>query len=142
MNSLGLQEPCVYIREQVEQSISNSENVQTMIRSLNSDQNEAFNLIIEHIDKKGSLFYLDGPAGTGKTYLYNVLCSYLKSTIQLATTGISADLLQEGRTMHSVMKLPVPLTESSISRLQRNTPKSERIIKASLILIDEVSMMS
>lgn len=76
-----------------------------MIDSLNVDQQEAFKKIVAKIDKGGSLFFIDGPAGSGKTYLYNVLESYLNSqnkySIQIATTGIASDLLKEGRTMHS-----------------------------------------
>ncbi|GFR02418.1 ATP-dependent DNA helicase [Trichonephila clavata] len=30
----------------------------------------------------------------------------------MATTGIAADLLENGRTVHSCMKLPVPLNET------------------------------
>lgn len=92
------------------------------------------------------MFFVDGPAGSGKTYLYNAIVSYLqaekKEVLQLATTGIAADLLKDGRTVHSGMKLPVPLSETSTSKLRPNTSEAKRIIEASLILIDEVSMMS
>ena len=60
----------------------------------------------------------------------------------MATTGIAADLFADGRTVHSGMKLPVPHTETSISRLKLNSPEAFKIKNASLILIDEVSMMS
>ncbi|MGL4850985.1 MAG: hypothetical protein ACRC28_19020, partial [Clostridium sp.] len=53
-----------------------------------------------------------------------------KSTFKMATTGIAADLLENGRTVHSGFKLPVPLNESSVSRLQPNTPEAARIMEA------------
>lgn len=94
----------------------------------------------------GNLFFVDGPAGSGKTYLYNAIISYLqaekKDVLQLATTGIAADLLKDGRTVHSGMKLPVPLSETSTYKLRHNTSEAKRIIEASLILIYEVSRMS
>jgi hypothetical protein len=146
LNSLGLPEPSRYIPV-VSTTESSDVDIEEQISSLNEHQKAAFDSIISSVDQgSGSVFFLDGPAGTGKTYLYNVLSSYLKkinkTTIQLATTGIAADLLEDGRTVHSGMKLPVPLTESSVSRLQPFTPEAERVIGASLILIDEVSMMS
>nr|XP_013180910.1 unnamed protein product [Papilio xuthus] len=146
LNLLGLPEPSRYIPV-VSTTDSSDVDIEEQISSLNEHQKAAFDSIISSVDQgSGSVFFLDGPAGTGKTYLYNVLSSYLKkinkTTIQLATTGIAADLLEDGRTVHSGMKLPVPLTESSVSRLQPFTPEAERVIGASLILIDEVSMMS
>jgi hypothetical protein len=59
----------------------------------------------------------------------------------LATTGIAADLFEDGRTVYSGIKHPVPLTESSVSIFQPFTPEAERVMAVLLILIDKVSMM-
>jgi len=60
---------------------------------------------------------LDGPAGSGKTYLYNTLIRYLtnkgKNVLAHATTGIASDLLIGGATMHSRFKLPLHLDKYS-----------------------------
>ena len=62
-------------------------------------------------------FFLDGPAGSGKTYLYNTLIRFLKSkgkkVLAHATTGIASDLLIGGATMHSRFKLPLQLDKYS-----------------------------
>ena len=44
----------------------------------NPAQNEAFTKIQDAIEGKSTkkLFFLDGPAGSGKTYLYNTLIRY------------------------------------------------------------------
>ena len=56
-------------------------------------------------------FFIDGPAGTGKSYLLNGLIKNLKikgyKVLPNATTGIAADLLEDGRTVHSRFKIPL-----------------------------------
>lgn len=143
LRSLGLPEPVKWNNNEEEEE---QEIEERTTFNLNIEQNKALHEVITSINEGGKLFFVDGPAGTGKTYLYNAIIEQLyrdkRSVIQLATTGIAADLLADGRTVHSGMKLPVPLTETSISRLNLNSPEANKIKKASLILIDEVSMMS
>ena len=44
-----------------------------MIETLNIEQRAGFDLIMNHVDKKvGQVFFIDGPGGTGKTYLYSL----------------------------------------------------------------------
>ena len=54
---------------------------------------------------------MDGPRGTGKTFIYRTLIAYYKSKgkIILATTssGIAVTLLPGGRTAHSQFKIPI-----------------------------------
>ena len=47
--------------------------------SLNEAQARSFSTIVEAIkgNSERKLFFLDGPAGSGKTYLYNGLIMYL-----------------------------------------------------------------
>jgi len=56
-------------------------------------------------------FFIDGPAGTGKSYLLNGLIKNMKcegyKVLSHATTGIAADLLEGGRTVHSRFKVPL-----------------------------------
>ncbi|XP_065315372.1 uncharacterized protein LOC135924248 [Gordionus sp. m RMFG-2023] len=71
------------------------------ISKLNRLQKYAFDLIIQAIELEnipGRYFFVDGPGGLGKTYLYNTLmcCIRAKNQIVLpfATTGISSILLK------------------------------------------------
>ncbi|XP_074299760.1 uncharacterized protein LOC141630921 [Silene latifolia] len=42
--------------------------------SLNPEQQQVFDTIVEHVrENKPGAFFVDGPGGTGKTYLYNAL---------------------------------------------------------------------
>ena len=135
-----------------EADVQNQENEiipQALITTLNYGQRVAFDEIVLAINNEGrekNFFFLDGPGGTGKTYLYNVIIRYLnaqnKCVLTYATTGIAADLLTNGRTAHSGFKLPIPLLETSTSSIRILSPESEKIKKASLIIIDEASMLS
>ena len=79
----------------------------------NCFQDKAFNRVMAALkdkNKKQRCFFLDGPAGSGKTYLYNALIRHVKysgfKVLAHATTGIASDLLIDGMTMHSGFKLP------------------------------------
>ena len=45
-----------------------------LIETLNLDQRAGFTKILDHVvHNKGEVFFVDGPGGTGKTYLYRAL---------------------------------------------------------------------
>ncbi|GBO10705.1 hypothetical protein AVEN_235539-1, partial [Araneus ventricosus] len=62
---------------------------------------------------EGCLLFLDAPGGTGKTFLINLLSAQTqkdkKVAIAVASSGIAATLLDDGRTAHSVLQLPLNL---------------------------------
>ncbi|KAB2602049.1 hypothetical protein D8674_003054 [Pyrus ussuriensis x Pyrus communis] len=91
------------------------------IERLNDDQKSAFNIIMGAVQRSdNATFFVDGPGGTGKTYLYRALLASLRRLghIVLATTssGIAATILPGGRTTHSKFKIPLSLDASSITR--------------------------
>ena len=65
-----------------------------------------------------------------------------KTLLPAATTGIAADILKGGRTVHSTFKLPISLVETSVSTMKINSPEAENLKTTSLIIIDEASMLS
>ena len=119
--------------------------------TLNDDQKkfvEAFRNAFISNNVNERLFFIDGAAGTGKTHLYNYLFNLLKShnigVIACAFTGIAATLLPEGRTLHSVFKLPFIIKNYSMSSIT-STSHSEQyqiIRDLKVIIIDEASMIS
>ena len=120
-----------------------------LIPTLNPLQREAFELILGAVGNPAQIqrfFYLNGPGGSGKTYLYRVLMATIRgrgdTVLAHATTGIAAQLLKGGKTMHSGFKLPVPILENSTSSMRLNSPEARALAEASLIIIDEAPMMS
>ncbi|CAF4813900.1 unnamed protein product, partial [Rotaria sp. Silwood2] len=75
---------------------------QEMYSMLNKDQRSAADKILAaHHEQSttGSCFFIDGPGGTGKTYLYNTLYHlFMRQGVHdmpVAWTGIAASLMPE-----------------------------------------------
>ncbi|UYV73502.1 hypothetical protein LAZ67_10003841 [Cordylochernes scorpioides] len=117
------------------------------ISNLNSQQKKIFDIVINSVENNAEnqrLFCVDGPAGTGKTFLFQTLMCFLrgagKIVLPCASTGIAATLLKGGRTYHSLFKLPIPLNETSIANFDKDSNLKNEIISSSLIIWDEISM--
>lgn len=123
-------------------------DIKKKINTLNVDQKNVFEAVTKAVEHKSyqQYIFLDGPGGSGKTYLYSTLISYLRSiekaVIAIAWTGIAATLLEGGRTVHSMFKLPVPLLQSSSCDLRLFSPQALQIKEADIIIWDEVTMAS
>jgi hypothetical protein len=90
-----------------------------MIETLNVEQRAGFDLIMNHVEKKvGHVFFVDGPGGTGKTYLYKALIAKVRSmnliAIATASSGIAASIMPGGRTAHSRFKIPIKLGNNTM----------------------------
>ena len=115
------------------------------IQQLNTEQKIAFDTIINSIEQvQPKVFFLQGPAGTGKTHVYNTICNYLRAQGKIvlccASSGIAALLLPGGRTSHSRFKIPLAITESSTCNISHKTQLGELLTKTDLIIWDEVPM--
>ncbi|GBN83043.1 hypothetical protein AVEN_39395-1 [Araneus ventricosus] len=90
--------------------------------------------------------FFDGPRGSGKTFLYSTLSSFIldKGDIALpfATTCIAETLLKGGGTVHSGFKLPVPLLDTSVSSMRPTSPEAYKLRQAVLIIIDEITKLT
>ncbi|XP_071057338.1 uncharacterized protein [Onthophagus taurus] len=141
-------------RRTADEDVAGEEEQQEEIRrSLNGDQLRVFDEVTQEIEfnmvglRTGrNLFYVDGPGGTGKTFLYNTLLKYVlrryrKSVIAVAWTGIAAVLLENGKTVHRAFKLPLQLNEDSVSGFAVDSPESAFIRDdVQLIVWDEAPM--
>ncbi|XP_076883420.1 uncharacterized protein LOC143532186 [Bidens hawaiensis] len=82
--------------------------------------------------------------GTGKTFLWTTITSYLRSqgkvVLIVAASGIASLLLPSGRTAHSRFKIPIDLTGDSNCNVSKNTQLSQLLVEAELIIWDEVPM--
>lgn len=115
------------------------------IENLNEKQRIAFNEIIERVNcKKSGAFFIDGPGGTGKTFLYRALLAKIRSqgdiALATATSGIAASLLPGGRTAHSRFKIPLDLAEGSTCRISKRCSLATLIKSSNLIIWDEAPM--
>lgn len=141
LSNLNIASPALYDAQKEKER---SEIMQT---TLNEKQKVVYNKIIAAIqdeERESRLFFLDGPGGSGKTYMYKLLLSTIRGegNIALATasTGIASNLLHGGRTYHSQFKVPVPVFENSVSLLKMNNADTKLIREAAILILDEATM--
>ncbi len=97
--------------------------------------------------KTGASIFLTGEPGSGKTHTVNRYVAYLRECgiepAITASTGIAATHIQ-GMTVHSWSGIGVreALSAEDLDQLARNRWVVERINRARVLIIDEVSMLS
>jgi hypothetical protein len=77
---------------------------------LNVEQREIFDKIVASATiplscRRTNLYFIDGPGGTGKSFLYNTSIEQISGVMKinivvLASSGIAALILHGGRTAH------------------------------------------
>ena len=82
--------------------------------TLNKEQQATYDEIMSSVNTEdGGLFFVDGPGGTGKTYLYRALVATIRSqkkiNVATATSGVAASIMPGGRTAHSHFKIPLTI---------------------------------
>ncbi|GBL98793.1 hypothetical protein AVEN_8670-1 [Araneus ventricosus] len=100
---------------------------------LNSEQRNVVEILLSAVYNNAAdtpkCYFLDGPAGTGKTFVYSTLLHTIRGrgddVIPVASTGIAAALLIGGRIAHSVFKIPIDLNATSTCNLKPNTKESD-----------------
>ncbi|KAF7815403.1 uncharacterized protein G2W53_029372 [Senna tora] len=128
-----------------ELSIPVSDTDMQLIDLLNDDQKNAFKSIINAIEQgRNATFFVDGPGGTWKTFLYRALLSSVrkKGMIALATasSGIAATILPGDRTAHSRFKIPLSVDASTTCSINKNSDLAELIRRSTIIIWDEAPM--
>ena len=112
---------------------------------LNSDQKRVFDEIMSHVDEdRPGVFFVDGPGGTGKTFLYKALLAQVRSrgliALATASSGAAANNMPGGRTAHSRFKIPITLDNNSMCTIKKQSGAAEILRLATLIIWDEASM--
>lgn len=110
---------------------------------LNSDQLNAAVEIHEAIMglNEQRYFYIDGPGGCGKTFLYRAVIEKVGSSkvcLCIAWTGIAATLLPNGITCHSAFSLPLNLDTVRFPSLTRK--KRDFLKTVDYLIWDEAPM--
>lgn len=71
----------------------------------------------------GGMFFLDGPGGTGKSFLLQLLLHHERKDgflpLATASTGIASTLLPGCRTVHSRFRVPINITAESICNVKK-----------------------
>lgn len=123
-----------------------AEQVDQNIPLLNQEQQQIYSKVMQAVNNdEGGCFFIDGPAGTGKTFLYNTLLAKIRLhgdiAVAVASSGIAALLISGGRTAHSRFKIPLKIDEFSTCNISRNSQLARLINVAKLFIWDEAPMM-
>uniref|UniRef100_A0A8I6Y0K2 ATP-dependent DNA helicase n=1 Tax=Hordeum vulgare subsp. vulgare TaxID=112509 RepID=A0A8I6Y0K2_HORVV len=133
-------------REVIEESIVKFDvNDTKLASSLNLEQRVTYDEILAVVDRSdGGVFFVDGPGGTGKTFLYRALLAKVRSNgniaIATATSGVAASIMPGGRTTHSRFKIPLSCDDGASCSFAKQSGTAKLLRMASLILWDEATM--
>uniref|UniRef100_A0A452YN05 ATP-dependent DNA helicase n=1 Tax=Aegilops tauschii subsp. strangulata TaxID=200361 RepID=A0A452YN05_AEGTS len=133
-------------REVTEESaIKVDANDADLASSLNPEQRLAYDEILAAVDAgDGGVFFVDGPGGTGKTFLYRSLLAKVqgegKIALATATSGVAASIMPGGRTAHSRFKIPLNIEDRGSCSFTKQSGTAKLLHMSSLILWDEATM--
>jgi DNA replication protein DnaC len=111
-------------------------------KRLNDEQRMAYDEILSTVDHGGGgLFFVDGPGGTGKTFLYRALLATVrgqgKIALATATSSAAASIKPGGRTAYSRFKIPLRIHDGAIRSFTKQSGTAKLLQAASLIIWDE-----
>jgi hypothetical protein len=96
------------------------------------------------INKRGRVFFVDGPGGIGKTFLYKALLAKVNLmgliAVATATSGIAAFIMLGGCTAHSRLKIPIKLGDNTVYNFSKQNGTTALLRTTSLIICDYVAM--
>lgn len=112
---------------------------------LNAEQLEIFSHVRENYNSGlQTLLFIDGPGGTGKTFLLNTILHYFNSRrlpfLAVASSGVAAQLLLHGTTAHTAFGIPLSLQSNSTCSLAGRDQRSQSVQEAHILIWDEISM--
>ncbi|KAK6020618.1 hypothetical protein OSTOST_13723 [Ostertagia ostertagi] len=112
--------------------------------SLNVRQRAAADEILDALNRdRNRCIFVDGPGGSGKTYLYNtvydIAVGQRHQVVCVAWTGIAANLLPGGRTVNSLFKLNIADGNRTPS-MRRQQKEAQELMAVDMIIWDEISM--
>jgi hypothetical protein len=113
--------------------------------TMTTEQRSVYDAIVnDAISGCGNMYFLDAPGGYGKSFVCNAILTKLESegytAIAVATSGIAAIGLLQGRTAHSMFNIPIDLTDGYECRISAKSDKADTMRRARLLLWDEISM--
>ncbi|XP_011313387.1 ATP-dependent DNA helicase PIF1-like [Fopius arisanus] len=122
---------------------------QRQYEQLNSEQRTIVESVRQTVLNRNSFggdryFFIDGPGGSGKTFIYTTLYHLLKGdekvVCTMAFTGIAATLLPQGKTVHRTFKLPIAIYNDSSPTIKVQSQDAKYLQSVDLFIWDEAPM--
>ena len=127
--------------------VHETEQGQHMLQQLNNDQRHIHDTILTAITTNSdqNCYFVDGPAGTGKTFLYNTIVHNLQAlgikVKCMAYSSIASTLLINGATAHSTFQIPIPLLPNSVCNIRCQSARAQILRETTIFILDEASMI-
>jgi hypothetical protein len=119
----------------------------TCVKRFNKEQLTIYNQIIYGNSSESQfrrMYFVNGPGGTGKTFLYNTILAKKRSegkiAVAVATSGIAANLLDGGKTAHSIFRIPIQTFIDSTCKISPDSDLAQMIRECDCIIWDEAVM--
>ena len=140
----NIEETASFISQQQQQATPTPFTTTAIPENLQGRQHDVYDTVKQHYegdDPEPLHIIINGTAGTGKSYLINCLRLVLlgDSVKVAAPTGVASFII-EGRTLHSLLHLPVrgDFKEMEGNNLQK---MQEELSSTKYLIIDEMSMV-
>ena len=138
----------VLIQEELDFDLRDLERiVEERKQKFTESQRNVFETVMNALrDNDPVYIFVDARGGTGKTFVLNALLAAVRLTdggsiaLAVGATGIAANLLLFGRTLHSRFKLPLNITCDSICNIDAQSTLAKLIKMAKIIVWDESPM--
>jgi len=108
------------------------------------DQRIIFDAVVSAVKSQSSrLFFIDGPDGTGKTFVENLILARVRSARQIAlavtSSEIASILLDDDRTAHSRFKISFDILQDNICDIKAQSALAELLRRTILVIWNEAS---
>ena len=141
----------IVIREELNFDIKELEGMlKERVELFTDEQKDVFDTVLEAVrEEKPLAMFIDARGGTGKTFVLNTILAAVRciepekgGSVALATgtTGIAANLLHLGRTVHSRFKADLSPHVESMCNIDAKSVLADLIRMAKIIIVDECSM--
>ncbi|XP_034839966.2 uncharacterized protein [Maniola hyperantus] len=126
--------------------------VNDWLPKLSPEQNEIFEFVNKLVTNQSfrgtqnSAIFIDGPGGTGKTLILNVITAHVRGNLNgivlcTASSGIAAQNHENGTTAHSMFRFPLNLVDDlEYWNITNGSQRAELIFNANVIIFDEAPM--
>ena len=127
--------------------VRETEQGQHMLQQLNNEQRHIHDTILTAITTNSdqNCYFVDGPAVTGNTFLYNTIVHNLQAlgikVKCMAYSGIASTLLINGATAHSTFQIPIPLLPNSVCNIRCQSARAHILRETTIFIWDEASMI-
>ena len=115
------------------------------VEIMNKEQHDIFQDVVKSVEQgQGKMFCVFAAGGTGKTFVVNTLLDAIRGdglvALATASSGVAAQLLHKGTTIHSRFKVPFNITATSTCSFNKSDATGKLIGMTKLIIFDEMTM--